>query len=248
MGRCAFLRLLIGFVLLGCIVIRPVGASQGPPDTYVVDEISLILASGASIDTVNARYGTTVREQIPGTPYYRLGTPGGTDAFALQAEMAGDSNIVSTNLNFNYQQPELRDMSQAFLDQTSPSFVDGLYPASFFAQPSIQNLNLSQAQTISKGAGITVAVIDTGIDFNHPLFAGRITGAYYDFVDNDSNPTDEPAGPASGHGTFVAGLISLAAPLATIMPIRAFGPDGKGTSFNVAKAIRYAHDNGATVI
>src|SRR5215472_7807632 len=161
MKRCTFLVLMMSFVLFGSTVIWPVGASQGPPDTYVADEISVILAPGASIDAVNSRYGTTVREQIPGTAYYRLGTPGGADAFALQAEMAGDSNIVSTNLNFNYQQPELRDMSQAFLDQTSPSFVDGLYPASFFAQPSIQNLNLSQAQTISKGAGITVAVIDT---------------------------------------------------------------------------------------
>jgi len=239
---------MLAFVLLGCTVIRPVGASQGPPDNYVADEISVILAPGASIDAVNARYGTTVREQIPGTAYYRLGTPGGADAFDVQGEMAGDPDLVSTNLNFRYEQSEVRQMSQAFVDQMSQAFVDGLYPASFFAQPSIQNLNLSQAQAISKGAGVTVAVIDTGIDFNHPLFAGRIASAYYDFIDNDSNPTDEPNGPASGHGTFVAGLVSLAAPLATIMPLRAFGPDGKGTSFNVAKAIRYAHDNGATVI
>jgi subtilisin family serine protease len=43
-------------------------------------------------------------------------------------------------------------------------------------------------------------------------------------------------------------LIALAAPQATIMPVRAFGPDGRGTSFNIAKAIRFAHDNGANVI
>jgi subtilisin family serine protease len=239
---------MVGFVLLGCTIIRPAGASHGLPDNYVADEINVILAPGVSIDAVNARYGTSVREQIPGTTYYRLGTPGAADAFDVEGGMAGDTDLVSTNLNFTYEQSEVRQMSQAFVDQMSQAFVDGLYPASFFAQPSIQNLHLSQAQVISKGLGVTVAVIDTGIDFNHPLFAGRIAGAYYDFIDNDSNPTDEPNGPASGHGTFVAGLVSLAAPLATIMPVRAFSPDGKGTSFNIAKAIRFAHDNGATVI
>src|SRR5262249_45583418 len=44
------------------------------------------------------------------------------------------------------------------------------------------------------------------------------------------------------------GLIRLTAPNAMIMPLRAFGPDGSGTSFNIAQAIRYARDHGAKVI
>src|SRR5215475_10622392 len=133
MKRWTFLRLVMGFVLLASTVIRPVGASQGPADNYVADEISVILAPGASIDAVNARHGTTVREQIPGTAYYRLGTRDGADALAIQGEMAGDPDLVSTNLNFTYEQSEVRQMSQAFVDQMSQAFVDGLYPASFFA-------------------------------------------------------------------------------------------------------------------
>ena len=248
MRRYTFLKFTVAFVLLGCTVIRSVGASHGLPDNYIFDEVNVILAPGVSIDSVNAHYGTTLREQIPGTTYYRLGTPGGADAFDVEGQMLGDNDLVSTNLNFTYEQAEIRQVSQAFLDQVSQAFVEGLYPAKFFGQPSIQNLHLSQAQAISKGAGVTVAVIDTGIDFNHPLFAGRIAPAYYDFVDDDFNPTDEPNGPASGHGTFVAGLVTLAAPEAAIMPVRVFGPDGKATSFNIAKAIRFAHDNGAAVI
>src|SRR5215469_16274227 len=104
MSRRTFLRLMMGFVLLGCTVIRPASASQGPPDNYVADEISVILAPGGSIDAVNARYGTTVLEQISGTAYYRLGTPGGIDALQMQAEMTGDPNIVSINLNFTFEQ------------------------------------------------------------------------------------------------------------------------------------------------
>jgi subtilisin family serine protease len=248
MRRYTVLKSTVAFLLLGCTVIRPVGASHGLPDNYIADEVNVILAPGVSIDTVNARYGTTLREQIPGTTYYRLGTAGGADAFDVEGEMLGDNDLVSTNLNFTYEQAEIRQVSQAFLDQVSQAFVEGLYPAKFFGQPSMQNLHLSQAQAISKGAGITVAVIDTGIDFNHPLFAGRIAPAYYDFVDDDFNPTDEPNGPSSGHGTFVAGLVALAAPQAVIMPVRAFGSDGTATSFNIAKAIRFAHDNGAAVI
>jgi subtilisin family serine protease len=248
MKKSTLLKLAVGIALVGCIAIRPVRAHQGVRDNYVFDEVNVILAPGVSIDAINARYGTTIREQIPGTTYYRLATPGGTDGFDVDGEMAGDIDLASSDLNYTFEQSEVTQASQAFLDQASQAFLDGLYPASFYGQPSIQNLRLSQAQAISKGAGATVAVIDTGIDFSHPLFAGRIAPAYYDFVDNDFNPTDEPNGPASGHGTFVAGLVALAAPQAAIMPVRAFGPDGTGTSFNIAKAIRFAHDNGATVI
>jgi len=51
------------------------------------------------------------------------------------------------------------------------------------------------------GYGSTVAVIDTGVDLDHPEFQGRITNGY-DFVDNDNNADD-----GNGHGTHVAGTI-----------------------------------------
>src|SRR5689334_5372204 len=119
MPRYTFLKLTVAFVLLGCTVIRPVGASHGLPDNYVSDEVNVILAPGASIDTVNAHYGTTVREQIPGTTYYRLGRPGGADAFDVEGAMVGDNDLFSTNLNFTYEQGEIRQVSQAFLGQVS---------------------------------------------------------------------------------------------------------------------------------
>ena len=50
------------------------------------------------------------------------------------------------------------------------------------------------------GAGQTIAIIDTGVDYNHPALAGKYL-AGYDFVDNDSNPMD-----ADGHGTGVAAI------------------------------------------
>jgi thermitase len=58
---------------------------------------------------------------------------------------------------------------------------------------------------------------------------------------------DENSGSKS-HGTFVAGILAAVAPKATIMPLRAFDDAGNTDLFTIAKAIRYARQNGATVI
>jgi thermitase len=55
-------------------------------------------------------------------------------------------------------------------------------------------------------------------------------------------------GPAYSHGTLCAGLISVVAPDAMIMPLRAFDDDGSADMFTLARAIRYAAQNGAQVI
>lgn len=87
-----------------------------------------------------------------------------------------------------------------------------------------------------------------GLPINAAIYNGRIAYPVYDFASNDDNPNDELGGAASGHGTFVAGLVAITAPQAGIMPIRAFGSDGFGSSFNIAKVIRFAVDNGAQII
>lgn len=119
---------------------------------------------------------------------------------------------------------------------------------SFNLQPLIGFLRLDEAQNISQGRDVTVAVIDTGIDLKHPAFAGHIATNGYDFLDNDSYPNDEPGGASYGHGSFVAGLILLVAPQAKILPLRAMDPAGNGDAFTVATSIHYAVDQGAAII
>jgi thermitase len=73
----------------------------------------------------------------------------------------------------------------------------------------------------------------------------------FDFVDLDADPSEEGAygqDSAYGHGTHVAGLIALTAPDAAIMPLRILKPDGTGTSWLLAQAIRYAVANKASVV
>ncbi|MFO1442563.1 S8 family serine peptidase [Bacillus sp. Bva_UNVM-123] len=109
------------------------------------------------------------------------------------------------------------------------------------------------------GKGITVAIIDTGVDYTHPDLIhafGNYKG--WDFVDNDAEPQEtpngDPRGAATTHGSHVAGtvaangLIKGVAPDATLLAYRVLGPGGRGTTENVIAAIEKAVQDGADVM
>jgi subtilisin family serine protease len=81
-----------------------------------------------------------------------------------------------------------------------------------------------------------------------PAILNQSVSAILDSDEIQGLSTAPPLPAAFGHGTMVAGLIHLAAPNAKILPIKAFGPDGRGRSYDVAQAIYYAMMNGANVI
>ncbi|WP_235183161.1 S8 family serine peptidase [Deinococcus phoenicis] len=113
-------------------------------------------------------------------------------------------------------------------------------------------LEAAQARASNLGAGIKVAVIDTGVDIEHPAFAGALApqNEWRDFRDNDTNPDEEGVlGEGGyGHGTAVAGIVLQVAPRATILPLRVLGPDGSGDVLHVAQAIDWAVKSGARII
>ncbi len=92
------------------------------------------------------------------------------------------------------------------------------------------------------GQEIIVAVVDTGIDKDHPIFKDRLVQGY-DVLEDDHTVTDD-----DGHGTHVAGIIALStSDNVKIMPIDVFGEDGALDS-SVVSGIYYAVKNGAKVI
>ena len=130
------------------------------------------------------------------------------------------------------------------------------------------------AWDVTTGGGVTVAVVDTGIDYNHPDLDGNIWhnpsepvngvdddgdgfvddvhGA--DFVNRDTNPNDD-----AGHGTHVGGIIGAegnngdrrhAASTGTrsLMPLKFLDDNGEGNTADAAMAIDYAVAHGARVI
>jgi subtilisin len=98
----------------------------------------------------------------------------------------------------------------------------------------------------NKGNGVKVAIIDTGIDYNNPEFAGRYAGGY-DFVNSDNDPMDD-----NGHGTHVAGIIAAAdndlgvvgvAPEAEIYALKVLDKNGSGSFFDVIAALDWVCGN-----
>ncbi len=93
------------------------------------------------------------------------------------------------------------------------------------------------------GDDVLVAVMDTGIDYNHPDLKDRMwEGIGYDFVNNNNDPMDN-----DGHGTHVAGIVASVAPNARLMALKVMEEEG-GRWVEVAQAIKYARDNGADII
>lgn len=118
-------------------------------------------------------------------------------------------------------------------------------------------IDSQRAHQKTTGAGTLVAVIDTGVDPFHPLLRYRLEPGW-DFVDGDAGPWetsdgidqdhDQEIDEASGHGTFVAGLVLLVAPSTRIVPYRVFNDDGQSSEFAVCQAMLAAMDRGVDVI
>lgn len=183
----------------------------------------------------------------------------------------------------------------ALSDSTPEAYFGATVPHGYLAQPAAQIVRLSDSRSAfpnATGGGI-VAVIDTGVDPNHPALKGALLPGY-DFTRN-RNGADEtaditlPAHPDGedsrpewvkgngsgdlsqstaavvnqstaavvngnphysdfGHGTMVAGIIHLVAPIARILPLKAFHSDGTGYNSDILRAIYFAIAQHAKVL
>ena len=103
------------------------------------------------------------------------------------------------------------------------------------------------------GYGQTVAIIDSGIAYDHPALGGglgtdyRVVGGW-DFAENDANPYDD--GPLGFHGTHVAGIVGSSdntytgvAPGADLVALRVFDDQGAGETEWIASALWWVHEH-----
>jgi thermitase len=106
----------------------------------------------------------------------------------------------------------------------------------------------------TKGEGETIiAIIDTGVDMEHPDIKNKIKSRGKDFVNGDDDATDD-----YGHGTHVAGIVAAdtnndegiagVAWNCKVLPVKVIDQYGEGYDSDVADGIRWAADNGADVI
>jgi subtilisin family serine protease len=118
-------------------------------------------------------------------------------------------------------------------------------------------IHAPEAWSVTRGKGVTIAIVDTGVELKHSDLQDKLV-AGYDFADDDNDPNDVD----QGHGTHVAGIaaastdngigIAGVAPDAKIMPVRV-ALSGEASSsatglIQIEQAVDYAASNGAKVI
>jgi thermitase len=115
------------------------------------------------------------------------------------------------------------------------------------------SIHAPQGWDLSTGSNaVTIAIVDTGVDYFHPEFMGKLL-AGYDFVNLDADPQDD-----HGHGTHVAGIaaatgnngLGLAGVAwgARLLPVKVLDRNGNGSNATAAAGIIWATDHGAQVI
>ena len=121
-------------------------------------------------------------------------------------------------------------------------------------QWQLDEFDAKAAWRVSTGRGVTVAVVDSGVDGTHPDLAGQVLSGI-DLVDRPGNGQTDPV----GHGTTVAGLIAGRsddrkgvvglALRARILPVRVLDEENRyDDALIVAQGVRWAVDNGAEVV
>jgi Subtilase family len=148
------------------------------------------------------------------------------------SDFSTDASVHSVQPNFRY-----------FLQEQKAAVTEG-DPAQYV----VAKLRLPEAHTLARGANVTVAVIDSGIDVKHPELLNSI-GDSFDALGSKEGP--------HVHGTGIAGAIVAharligSAPEARILAIRAFGTAPKGaesTSYVILKSLDYAALHGAQIV
>ncbi len=257
-GATAFLILSV----CAAIWASPVHAQETGGDDFVNGEVVVKLnkTTGTTIQDVYGAYPEVdpakTETFLSSSGIYLLRLREGSDTVDLVGRMRGDTTrLAYAEFNYTTDAPADSRWMRARTDSTPVPSDSAFYSGQY----AVGALNLPEAHSINKGAGSTVAVLDTGVQPDHPELAGSLVQGY-DFIGDDNDPSEEPNGrdddndcptadcaypyidEATGHGTHVAGIVHLAAPEAKIMPMRVLDSDGRGNVFVIAEAIQRAVD------
>jgi subtilisin family serine protease len=239
---------------------HPLSGAEEPNLEPVKNEAVLTLAPGIALnDYLSAHQQVDLVTSLdlpaagswPATTYYLIRTKDGS-TINLSTLTTGGGAVSPHN------RIAKGDRGGESFDDNHTWRVGGDY----LAQPAISKTRIPQARTITEGLNEIIAILDTGIDVNHPLFvtnhAHFSLGQDYTVLppvagvaESRNGQDDDQDGAVDdgfGHGTHVAGIVYTGARKATLLIYKVLDDEGRGTAIGLAEAIKAAVESGAHVI
>ncbi|MBM3235328.1 peptidase S8 [Candidatus Poribacteria bacterium] len=213
-------------------------------EEYLSNEVLITFVDGTTPDTIEviiSSIGGTIVGTIPGLGIYQVEIPDTGDTTGVQTAIANlqiHPEVVSAETNGIGKPGEVVPNDTKYSSQWGP-----------------QKIRADEAWIIARGK-VTVAVIDTGVDYNHEDLSGKVIKGK-DFADKDKDPMD--GGPYKSHGTHVAGIVAANTNNgkgiagiswgSKILAIKIYKDSGGGaTDANFDASVKYAADKGAKII
>jgi thermitase len=235
--RCTFL-----LVALAAAASLPALAQEPPPTAEFVPGQILVKfkpgVGGLGARRALAAQSLSVAGDIPSLDVFKVSVKPGQELEQIAA-LRGDSDVLYAEPNYVAYAVDIIPNDTYYGVQWGLSKIDA--PAGW--------------DYTTGDSSVTIAIVDSGIDLNHPDLAcpGKLTAARWNFVGNNANPDDD-----YGHGTHVAGIAAACSNNHTgvagvawgahLMPVKVLNSSGGGDYATVAAGITYAVDHGATVI
>jgi len=226
--------------LLSCLMLCALAASQANAVEmeYADGRILIKPAANVSDKALNAvlqNHNASTKSVIGGINIHVINVPSGAEQAVV--------NALSHNPNI-----ELAELDK--VNELTEIIPDDPYYTSAWHLPKI---NAPLAWDLSTGNSVVVAVLDSGIDPDHPDLGSRLLRGF-NTVDNSTNTDD-----IAGHGTKVAGVIGAISNNATgvtsiawnthILPLRVSNQSsGSAYTSDLAEAVTWAADNGAHIV
>lgn len=227
----------IGLIFISLLFYQ--SASPYRSSSEVEDQVIVKIESVIPIDEVIAEFQGEAIDSIIFQNIFLIEFPDPQAIDMIITALGNRPGVTYVQRNYLIGLPESFQVSQQFPDNDRPRLLDGESPPQYFSDSGAYSIKIDSANILASGENIVVAVIDNGVEFDHPLFNNSFVSTGYDLVDEDDYAA-EVYGYVYGHGTFVSGIIKRVAPDCKLLPIRAFDGDGQSNSFDITKAIQLA--------
>ena len=265
-------KVAVAMTLVVFTLVADASAQTTQARRFVTGQILVKFRPGASASAkadAHRLAGGALLNEVPRTGVQLVAVPAGSESAAI-ARYRNNPNVLYSEPNYIRSIPLATTSAvvphdryfneQWALNNTGQQFLCIIPDFCFYVGMPDADIDAPEAWAISTGSPtVTVAVIDTGIDYNHPDLAGKFAGGR-DFVNGDLDPMDD-----HGHGTHVSGTIAAAmsnvtgdppaeegvvgvAPNARILAYKVCAADGTCTDAAIQLAIEQAIADRANVI